>query len=115
MLFTINSQCSFPLHTLLADTIETCGGSNRLVRLLNRLGVCSSPETALRYRQYRVEKRVREGILTSYPSNSFMIASADNLDYIHHYARVYCGEQQSSWHGSADSSAQTTNTHIVKQ
>lgn len=117
MLFTINSQCSFPLHTLLTDVIETCGGSERLVRLFNRLGICSSPETALRYIQYRVQKRVREGIMTAYPSDCFMIASADNIDYVHHYARVYCGKQQSSWHGTTVQIAQpkpctlNTNTH----
>ncbi len=38
--------------------------------------------------------------MTAYPSNCFMIASADNIDYVHHYARVYCGKQQSSWHGT---------------
>ena len=26
--------------------------------------------------------------------------SVDNLDYLHSYARVYCGKQQSSWHGT---------------
>ena len=45
LLFTINSECSFPLHTLVADAVETCGGSTRLMRLLNRLGVCACPET----------------------------------------------------------------------
>jgi len=42
LLFTTNSQCSFPLHTLITDAIETCGGSCRLIRLLNRLGACIS-------------------------------------------------------------------------
>ena len=28
LLFTTNCQCSLPLHTLLTDVIETCGGSN---------------------------------------------------------------------------------------
>ena len=116
LFFTINSECSFPLHTLLADAIETCGGSKRLVRMFNRLGICCSPETALRYVQYRVQKLTEEGIMTSYPSDCFMIASADNIDYIHHYARVYCGKQQSSWHGTTVQIAQpkpctlTTNT-----
>ena len=36
----------------------------------------------------------------SYPENAFTIASADNLDFIHSHARVYCGKQQSSWHGT---------------
>ena len=30
LLFTINNQCSFPIHTLLTEAIETCGGSIRL-------------------------------------------------------------------------------------
>ncbi len=33
LLFTTNNQCSFPLHTLLTDAIETCGGSGRLVKM----------------------------------------------------------------------------------
>ena len=45
MLFCTNSRCSFPLHTLLTDVIESCGGSTCLVRTLNRLGVCASADT----------------------------------------------------------------------
>ena len=56
MLFTTNSQCSFPLRVLLTDAIETCGGSPRLTRLLNRFGACASTDTHDRYVQYRVEK-----------------------------------------------------------
>ena len=89
LLFSINSQCSFPLHTLMADAVETCGGSKRL---LNRFGVCVSPETHARYLQYR---RKSEGPMAAFPNNTFMFVSADNLDFIHGYARVYCGEQQS--------------------
>ena len=50
--FTMNRQCSFPIHTLIADAIKTLGGSNKLVRVLNRLGVCASSETHTRYIQY---------------------------------------------------------------
>lgn len=42
LLYTTNSQCSFPLHTLIADVVLTCGGSSRLVKFLNRLGICTS-------------------------------------------------------------------------
>ena len=42
LMFATNSKCSFPLHTLIADTVETCGGSSRLMRMLNRLGACVS-------------------------------------------------------------------------
>ena len=56
--------------------------------------------------QYRIEKKATEGIMTAYPSDCFMIASADNIYYIHHYARVYCGKQQLSWHGTTVQIAQ---------
>ena len=100
LLFTTNSQCSFPLHTLIADAVETCGGSSRLTRLLNRLGVCVSADTHARYVQYRVQKSKEEGPMSGYPDNAFTIASTDNLDFVHSHARVYCGKQQSSWHGT---------------
>lgn len=98
LLFTINSQCSFSLHTLIADAIETCGGSTRLMRLLNYLGACTSPETHAQYVQYQVQRRKDEGPLAGYPDNAFAIVSADNLDFIHSYARVYSGNMQSSLH-----------------
>ena len=100
LLFTVNRECSFPLHTLITDTVETCGGSTRLLQLLNRLGVCASIETHKRYVQYRVEMRSTEGPMSGNPTDSFMIASADNLDYIHKYARAYSGKQGLSWHGT---------------
>ena len=57
LLFVTNHQCSFPLHTLIADAIETCGGSSRLTRLLNRLGVCVSIDTHARTGMYNTELR----------------------------------------------------------
>ena len=59
LMFTTNNKCSFPLHTLITDAIETCGGSSRLVKMLNRLGVCVSPDTHARYVQYRIKKKLQ--------------------------------------------------------
>ncbi len=87
---------------LLTDIVEGCGGSARLIKILNRLGICASAYTHSRYIQYGVEKFEKQGVLSSYPRNTFTIASADNLDFIHYYARVYCGNQQSSWHGTTE-------------
>ena len=100
LFFSMNSQCSFPMHTLITDAIETCGGSSRLQKLLNRLGACASIDTHARYIQYRVQKRTEEGPMAAYPEDSFMMVSADNLDFVHSYARVYSGKQESSWHGT---------------
>ena len=98
--FTMNRQCSFPIHTLIADAIKTWGGSNKLVRVLNRLGVCASSETHDRYIQYRVKKVLEEGPMAKFPGDAFTLVSVDNIDFIHSYARVYCGKQVSSWHGT---------------
>ena len=70
------------------------------MRLLNHLGACVSADTHARYVQYRVQKSKGEGPMSGYPDNAFAIISADNLDFVHSYARVYCGKQQSSWHGT---------------
>ena len=100
LLFTTNSQCSYPLHTLLTDAIETCHGSGRLVKLLNRLGACASADTHARYVQYRVELSKQKGVMDDYSSEAFSVVSVDNLDFIHSFARIYSGKLQLSWHGT---------------
>ena len=32
--------CNTELHQLVADAIEVCGGSRKLLRIMNRLGIC---------------------------------------------------------------------------
>ena len=68
LLFTINSQCSFPLHTLIADAIETCSGSSRLMKFLNRLDVCTSADKHTRYMTLSMPplKRMKTLILSLY-------------------------------------------------
>ena len=113
LLFTTNSPCSFPLHTLIADAVETCSGSSRLMKFLNRLGVCTSADKHARYVTKRVEKQKEEGIMSAYPECAFTIASTDNLDFLHSYARVYCGKQQSSWHGTTVQLVQPQPSKLV--
>ena len=48
VMFCANSECNFPLHTLLADAIECFGGSTELIRIFNRLGVVTSKDTHAR-------------------------------------------------------------------
>ena len=100
LLFTTNSECSFPLHTLLTDAILTCGGSGRLVKMLNRLGACACADTLGRYVQFRVDERKNTGIMEGYPNNCFSVVSMDNIDFIQSFARVYSGKLQMSWHGT---------------
>ena len=99
LMFATNCQSTLPIHTFITDVVEMCGGNTRLVRFLNRLGVCASTDTHARYVQYRIKKSLKDGAMSGFPQDSFAVASVDNIDYVHSYARVYCGKQQSSWHG----------------
>ena len=71
-----------------------------LIRMLNRLGACSSADTLARVIQYRVEEREERGVEQDCNSNEITIVSADNMDFLHSYAQLYCGAQTSSWHGT---------------
>ena len=38
-MFCTDDRCSFPLHTLVTDLVDSQGGSALLIKILNRLGV----------------------------------------------------------------------------
>ena len=99
LLFCINDRCSLPIHTLITDLIEGQGGSALLIRILNRLGVCASVDTLACFIQDKVSS---ENSLSSFlHPESFTIVSADNIDFLHSYARVFKGSKNSSWHGTS--------------
>ena len=77
-----------PLHLLLTDLIDSQGGSNELIRLLNRLGAVASVETHRRYVQFQLEK-LASGILQSMDLSFFTVASVDNIDFLQRHAAVY--------------------------
>ena len=108
IMFCTDDRCSVPFHTLITDTIESCGGSTQLIRILNRLGVCSSADTLARHIQCKVKEREERGPEQDCARNVPTIISADNIDFQHSYARIFCGEQTSSWHGTTVQAVQTT-------
>ena len=57
LMFCTNDRCSTLLHNLITDMVDGLGGSAFLVKMLNRLGVCSSADTLARAIQYRVSER----------------------------------------------------------
>ena len=91
LLFCTDDWCYLPLHNLITDVVESLGGSTQLVQILNRLGMCSSADTLARSIQYREQE--------CHP-HSLTIVSADNIDFLHSYTQVFCGNQTSSWHGT---------------
>ena len=97
LMFCTNDRCSMPLHNLITDLVDGLGGSVLLVKMLNRLGVCSSADTLARAIQYQVTERENRGVQSECSSTAFSI---DNIDFLHSYARVFCGDQKRSWHGT---------------
>jgi len=49
LLFGTNTQQPLPLHPLLADTVELCSGSRKLMKILNQFGAVCSPDTHNRF------------------------------------------------------------------
>ncbi len=88
---------------MVTDLVESQGGSTLLIRILNRLGVCASADTLARFIQYKVASVDETDQLNQ---DSFTVVSADNVGFVHSYARVFCGSQNSSWHGTTVQAAQ---------
>ena len=101
MIFCADDRCSMPMHILIADLIESQGGTAFLIQALNRLGVCSSQDTLKRFIQSKVDTKKGKHPCSGYfNSNSFTVISVDNIDFLHSFARVFKGTQNSSWHGT---------------
>ena len=98
ILFSTDDRCSFPLHTFITDLIESQGGSSMLIKIMNHFGICASMDTLSRFIQNKVGK---VDPLEYLDSEAFTLVSADNVDFLHSYARVFQGNQVSSWHGTS--------------
>ena len=66
--------------------------------MLNQLCLCASADSLARYIQHKsINKETAMNCCLN--SDSFTVVSADNIDFLHSYARVYKGGKDSSWHG----------------
>ena len=77
-----------------------CGGSRQLLKILNRIGCVSSPDTHDRFVTYHAELQRHTNVWNEIPEHTFTIASTDNIDKLQSYSAVYCGDQQRSYHGT---------------
>ena len=99
-MFCTNPKKPPPIYDIVADTIEVCGGSRKLMRILNRLGCSSSPDTHDRFVTYHATARRQAAIWDKISTTYFTVASIDNFDMLQSYSAVYCGDQQWSYHGT---------------
>ena len=97
LMFTTDSRCNTPLHLLLTDMVEMCGGNTELIKTLNRIGAVAALETHRRLVTKVVEERLQRGIKDELTTGAFALASADNLDQNAPYAGVYSGDQSRGW------------------
>ena len=101
MMFCADDRCCMPMHILIADLVESMGGTMFLIQALNKLGVCSSEDTLKRFVQRKLEATSgKHPCGEMFKSSSFTVISVDNIDFVHSYARVFKGTQNSSWHGT---------------
>ena len=52
IMYCADDRCSLPLHTLIADVVDSQGGTALLMQILNKLGVCVSLDVLSRSIQY---------------------------------------------------------------
>ena len=71
-----------------------------LVKLLNKLGACASTDTLARSIQHYVSEREKRGPENDCSPETLTVVFADNIDFMHSYTKVFCGNQNSSWHGT---------------
>ena len=111
IMYCIDSRSSMPFQLILADIVDCYGGSTELLKILNRLGVCTSLDTLLRHIQTTVQQSDMKGILQGLDPSILTMFSLDNIDFLKSYAQVYCGNQQLSWHGTTVQAVQTKPTY----
>ena len=99
-MFCADDRCSLPLHTLLADIVDGQGGSSLLLKIFNKLGICVSLDSLSRFVQDKTDQASTQCTHTL-DEESFSVVSADNIDFQHHFAKVFKGNENASWHGAS--------------
>jgi hypothetical protein len=81
----------------MTDIVDTHGGTQELIQILNRFGLIASADTHARYVDFIVQNTHKHHNIDF---EQFLVASFDNIDFLRSYAAVYSGDQMRSWHGT---------------
>ncbi|CAC5358523.1 unnamed protein product [Mytilus coruscus] len=93
-----SSHCVQPLHLLASDILDKYSNSSSdLLTINSRLGARISKDTLKRFITNRVMQLNRDNVISS---ESFALASFDNLDKNQSYALVGSGKDKSGFHGT---------------
>lgn len=87
VLFCANSHCSMPFHVMLTDAILCHGGSQELVRILNRVGAVASLDTSRRLATVVVQQRIASGVRPELHFGALCIVSIDKGSSYMRYRR----------------------------
>ena len=93
-----NTRVPTPLHMLLSDTVEMCGGSRVLMKIMNRLGVVTSSDTHDAFVTRIARSQRHRTVWDDVESDVFTAASVDNFDMLQSHAAVYCGDLNRSYY-----------------
>ncbi len=89
------------MHTIIADLVDSQGGSEYLLKVLNRLGSCISEDSLKRFIQTKLKSQeVNHPCEEFFQSIKFKVVSADNIDWQHPFSRVYKGAWNHSSSGA---------------
>lgn len=98
---TINKSCHYPLHLLLADTIDSHSSSALLLRCLSHFGVCSSSDTLERLKAGIVDARQKGALVDQLSLEAFSFTTIDNIDRSAPGKRISASNDRAGFHGTS--------------
>ena len=69
---------TYTTNTLLPDTVEICGGSRKLLKILNQFGAVTSPDT---HDCFVTDVATCQSVRDDLSDVVYTLASIDNFDY----------------------------------
>ena len=110
--YCTNPSCSTPIHTLLADTVEVCGGSWKLIHILNQLGAVCSEDVHDRFVTRQAQIQQSRHVWDELPPHIFTLATVDNFDKLKSCCCILRGPaKELPWNNNAGCSAEPKYTH----